>query len=114
MGSGTGSSGKVSVGGLPVDSDVQANILPPLEKDVQEWEHSILLYLNSEWDGGSHTVEVIQKSYCRVLLHNATDVFNMRCRDESVIPSSLSCTPATRLPAGYQSQQQRGRMPVPS
>ena len=61
----------VGVGGLPVDSDVQATILSPLEKGVQEWECSILLYLDSELDGGSHTVEVIQESFCRVLLHNA-------------------------------------------
>ena len=43
----------VSVGGLPVDSDVQAAVLLLSEKDVQEWEHSIFLYLQSELDGGS-------------------------------------------------------------
>ena len=37
----------VGVGGLPVDSDVQAAILLLLEKGVQEWEHSIFLYLES-------------------------------------------------------------------
>ena len=54
----------VGVGGLPVDSDVQAAILL-LEKGVREWEHSIFLYLESELDGGSHTVEVIQEFFCR-------------------------------------------------
>ena len=49
----------VGVDGLPVDSDVQATILPPPETGVQEWEHSILLYLNSELNGRLHTVEVI-------------------------------------------------------
>ena len=43
----------VSVGGLPVDSDVQAAILLLPEKGVQEWEHSIFLYLGSELDGVS-------------------------------------------------------------
>ena len=38
----------VGMGGLPVDSDVQATILPLAEQGVQEWEHSILLYLDSE------------------------------------------------------------------
>ena len=47
------------MGGLPVDSDVQAAILLLSEKGVQEWEHSIFLYLESELNGGSHTVEVI-------------------------------------------------------
>ena len=61
----------VSVGGLPVDSDVQATILPLAEEGVQEWEHSNLLYLDSELDGGSHTVEVIQETFCCALLHNA-------------------------------------------
>ena len=47
------------MGGLPVDSDVQADILlPPLK-------------------GGSHTVEVIQVSFCLALLHNATGVVNI-------------------------------------
>ena len=40
----------VGMGGLPVDSDVQATILPLAEQGVQEWEHSILLYLDSELD----------------------------------------------------------------
>ena len=42
----------VSVGGLPVDNDVQATILSPPKKGVQECEHSILLYLDGELDGG--------------------------------------------------------------
>ena len=60
----------VSVGGLPVDSDVQATILLP-EKSVQEWESSIFLYLDGELHGGSHAVEVIQESFCLALLQNA-------------------------------------------
>ena len=31
----------VGVGGLPVDSDVQATVFPPPEKGVQEWEYSM-------------------------------------------------------------------------
>ena len=67
----------VGVGGLPVDRDVQATILLPLEKGVQEWEHSILLYLDSELNGVLHSVEVIQESFCHVFLHNATGVINL-------------------------------------
>ena len=67
----------VGVGGLPVDRDVQVTILSPPEKGVQEREHSIPLCLDSELDGGSHVVEVIQESFRRVLLHNATGVVNI-------------------------------------
>ena len=61
----------VSVGGLPVDSDVQAAVFLLSEKGVQEWEHPIFLYLESELDGESHTVEVIQESLCLALQNAA-------------------------------------------
>ena len=64
-------------GDIPVDSDIQATILPLVEEGVQEWEHSILLHLDSELDGGLHTVEVVQESFCHILLHNATSVINI-------------------------------------
>ena len=41
----------VSVWGLPVDGDIQAAILSPLEQSVEKGQASILLHLNSEPDG---------------------------------------------------------------
>ena len=38
----------VSMSGLPVDSDVQTAIFHPPEKGVQEWKHSIFLYLTMQ------------------------------------------------------------------
>ena len=65
------------MGRLPVDSDVQAAILHLLKKGVQKWEHSIFLYLQSELNGGSHPVEVIQESFCLALPQNASGVVNI-------------------------------------
>ena len=64
----------VCVCGFPVDGDVQATIIPPLEQDVKKGEPSVLLHLHSEPDGWSHAVQVGQELFHCALLHNAAGV----------------------------------------
>ena len=80
----------VCVCGLPVDSDIQATIVSPLEQGVKKGEASFSLYFHGEPDGGSHTVEVAQESFHCALLHDAAGVVHVplpepgfgRCRLE--------------------------------
>ena len=64
----------VCVCGFPVDGDVQATIIPPLEQGVEKGEPSVLLHLHSEPDGWSHAVQVGQELFHCALLHNAAGV----------------------------------------
>ena len=64
----------VCVCGFPVDGDVQATIIPPLEQGVKKGEPSVLLHLHSEPDGWSHAVQVGQELFHCALLHNAAGV----------------------------------------
>ena len=76
--------------GLPVDGDIQATIVSPLEQGVKKGEASVSLYFHSESDGGSHTVEVTQESFHCALLHDTAGVVHVplpepgfgRCRPE--------------------------------
>ena len=63
--------------GLPVDHDIQGAIISPLEQGVEKGTASILLHLHSEFDGWSHTVEVVQESFYCALLHNTAGVIYM-------------------------------------
>ena len=80
----------VCVWGLPVNDDIQATIVSPLEQGVKKGEASVSLYFHGEPDGGSHTVEVAQESFHRALLHDTAGVVHVplpepgfgRCRPE--------------------------------
>ena len=63
--------------GLPVDRDIQGAIISPLEQGVEKGKASILLHLHSEFDGWSHTVEVVQESFYCALLHDTAGVVYM-------------------------------------
>ena len=60
----------VCVRGLPVESDIQASIVSPLEQGVKKGEASVSLYFHGEPNGGSHTVEVAQESFHCAFLHD--------------------------------------------
>ena len=64
----------VCVHWFPVDSDVQAAIIPPLEQDIKKGEPPILLHLLSEPDGWLHVVQVGQKLLHCAFLHDAAGV----------------------------------------
>ena len=56
---------------LPVDSDVQATTIFTSEQGIGEGEGFILLQLHGKLDGWSHTVEMVQESFCCALIHDA-------------------------------------------
>ena len=82
----------VCVGGFPVDGDVQATIILPLEQGVKKGEPSVLLHLHSEPDGWSHAVQVGQELFHCALLHNAAGVVYIPLPEEGFVGAVLSAS----------------------
>ena len=81
----------VCVCGFPVDGDVQAAIIPPLEQGVKKGESSVLLHLHSEPDGWSHAVQVGQELFHCALLHNAAGVVYIPLLEAGLCGGSSEC-----------------------
>ena len=81
----------VCVRRFPVDGDVQAAIIPPLEQGVKKGESSVLLHLHSEPDGRSHIVQVDQELFHCALLHDAAGVVYVTLSEAGLHGGSYKC-----------------------
>ena len=79
----TRSPGIGCVCGLPVDGDIQAAIISPLEQGAKKGEASILFHIPSELDECYHTVEVAQESFHCALLHDTAGVVHISLPESS-------------------------------
>ena len=75
---------------FPVDGDVQAAIILPLEQDVKKRDSSVFLHLYSEPDEQSHTVQVGQEFFHCALLHDAAGVISLFFQSQVFVGAVLS------------------------
>ena len=76
---------------FPVDGDVQAAIVPPLEQGVKKGESSVLLHLHSEPDGRSRIVQVGQELFHCAPLHDAAGVVYVPLPEAGLHGGSSKC-----------------------